>query len=202
MPSSNCCFLTCIQVSLEVGKVVWYSYLLKNFSQFVVIHSVKSFCVVNETEADVFLEFSGFFYDSIDVSNLISDSSEFLQKFWEDSLLNLCIHNEVAQLCWALCDPMDCSQPGSTDFGILQARILERVAISFSRRSSQTRDWTQVSCTVGRHFTIWATKEVSCILIVLIIYTWKMLELVTKPNCHYPLKQNEDARAILIHDFN
>ena len=107
MSSSNCCFLTCIQVSLEVGKVVWYSYLLKNFSQFVVIHSVKSFSVVNETEVDFFLEFSGFSYDPIDVSNLISDSSEFWQKFWEDSLLNLCIHNEVAQLYWTLCDPMD-----------------------------------------------------------------------------------------------
>ena len=59
MSSSNCCFLTCIQASQEAGKVVWYSHLLKNFLQFVVIHTVKGFKVVNE--ADVFLELSCFF---------------------------------------------------------------------------------------------------------------------------------------------
>ena len=68
--------------------------------------------------------------------------------------------SEIAQLCPALWDPMDCSLPGSSILGIFQARILEWVAISFSRRSSQPRDWTQVSCTVGRCFTIWATSEV------------------------------------------
>ena len=55
--------------------VVWYSHLLNNFSQFVVIHTVKGFSVVNEAEVDVFLEFSCFFYDPTDVSNLISGSS-------------------------------------------------------------------------------------------------------------------------------
>ena len=59
MSGSNCCFLTCIQ---EAVKVVWYSHLLKNFPQFVVIHTVKGFSVVNETEVDVFLEFSSFFF--------------------------------------------------------------------------------------------------------------------------------------------
>ena len=68
--------------------------------------------------------------------------------------------SEIAQLCPALWDPMDCSLPGSSILGIFQARILEWVAISFSRRSSQPRDWTQVSCTVGRCFTIWATSKV------------------------------------------
>ena len=59
-----------------------------------------------------------------------------------------------------LCGPMDFSLPGSSVHGILlQARILEWVAISFSRRSSQPRDWTQVSCIAGRFFTIWATRE-------------------------------------------
>ena len=57
-------------------------------------------------------------------------------------------------------DPMDCSLPGSSVHGIFQARILEWVAISFSGRSSRLRDWTQVSCIVGRHFTVWATREV------------------------------------------
>ena len=59
-----------------------------------------------------------------------------------------------------LCDPMDCSQPGFSIHGIFQARVLEWVAISFSRGSSRPRDWTQVSCIAGRHFTIWATREV------------------------------------------
>ena len=59
-----------------------------------------------------------------------------------------------------LCDPVDCSLPGSSIHGIFQARILEWVAISFSRRSSRPRDWTQVSRIVGRCFTIWTTREV------------------------------------------
>ena len=67
--------------------------------------------------------------------------------------------SEVAQSCPALCDPMDGSLPGSSVYGILQARILEWVAISFSRRYSQPKDWTRVSHIVGRCFTIWATKE-------------------------------------------
>ena len=68
--------------------------------------------------------------------------------------------SEVAQSCPTLCDPMDSSLPGSFVHGIFQARILEWVAISFSRRSSRPRDWTWVSLIVGRHFTIWATREV------------------------------------------
>ena len=65
--------------------------------------------------------------------------------------------SEVAQSCPTLWDPMDCSLPCSSIHGILQARVLKWVAISFSRGSSQPRDWTWV---VGRHFTIWATREV------------------------------------------
>ena len=72
---SNYCFLTCIQISQEAGQVVWYSHVFKNFPQFVLIHTVKGFSVVNETEVDVFLELSCFFYDPADVSNLISGSS-------------------------------------------------------------------------------------------------------------------------------
>ena len=70
-----CSFLTCIQVSQEARKVVWYFHLFKNFPQFVVIHTVKGFSVVNE--ADVFLEFSCFFYDPSDVGNLIAGSPAF-----------------------------------------------------------------------------------------------------------------------------
>ena len=54
MSSSNCCFLTCIQISQEAGQVVWYSHPLKNFPQFVVIHTVKGFSVVNEAEVNFF----------------------------------------------------------------------------------------------------------------------------------------------------
>ena len=77
MSSSNCCFLTCIQISQEAGKVVWYSHLWKNFPQFVAIHTVKGFSVVSEAEVDVFLELSCIFYDPTDVSNLICGSSAF-----------------------------------------------------------------------------------------------------------------------------
>ena len=67
---------------------------------------------------------------------------------------------EVAQSCPTLCDPMDCSLQCSSVHGIIQARVLEWVAISFSRGSSQPRDRTWVSCIAGRCFTIWATREV------------------------------------------
>ena len=71
------CFLTCIQISQEAGKVVWYSHLFKNFPQFVVIHTVKGFSIVNETEIEVFLKFPWFFYNPGNVGNLISGSSSF-----------------------------------------------------------------------------------------------------------------------------
>ena len=77
MSSSNCCFLTCMQISQEAGKVVWYSLLFKTFSQFVVIHTIKGFGIVNKAEVDVFLELSCFFNEPKDVRNLISGSSVF-----------------------------------------------------------------------------------------------------------------------------
>ena len=77
MFSSNYCFLTCTKISHEADKVVWYSHLLKNFTQFVVIHTVKGFSIVDEAEVGVFLEFCFFFYDSVDVGNLTSGSSAF-----------------------------------------------------------------------------------------------------------------------------
>ena len=72
MSGSNCCFLSCIKVPQEAGKVVWYSHLFKNFAQLVVIHTVKGFSLVNETELDVFLQFPCFLYDPMDVGNLIT----------------------------------------------------------------------------------------------------------------------------------
>src|SRR5574337_204180 len=84
MSSSNCCFLTCIQISQEADQVVWYSHLFQNFLQFVVIHTVKGFGIVNKAEIDVF---SGtlLFRDLSDVDNLISRSSSFSK-----SSLNIC----------------------------------------------------------------------------------------------------------------
>ena len=69
----------------------------------------------------------------------------------------------VAQSCLTLCNPMDCSPPGSYVQGILQARILEWVAIPFSRESFWPRDRTQVSCIAGRYFTIWVTRDTFCL---------------------------------------
>ena len=95
MPSFNCCFLTCIQISQEAGQVVWYYHLLRNFPQFAVIHTVKGFGVVNKAEVDVSLELPYFFYDPMDVGNLISGfsalskSSLYIWKFLVHILLKL-----------------------------------------------------------------------------------------------------------------
>ena len=77
MSSANCCFLSCIQVSQEAGQVVWSSHLFQNFPQFIMIHTVKGFGLVNKAEIDVFLELSCFFNDPADAGNLISGSSAF-----------------------------------------------------------------------------------------------------------------------------
>ena len=76
MSGFNCCLLT-IQISQEVGKVVWYFHLFKNFPLFAVIHTVRGFVVVNKAEVDVFLELPGFFDDPRDVGNFISGSCAF-----------------------------------------------------------------------------------------------------------------------------
>ena len=92
------------------------------------------------------------------------------RKFWEGS-------SEVAQSCPTLCDPMDCSPPGSLVHGIFQAWILEWVAISFSRGSSLPRDRTQVSRVVGRRFTIWATREAQVLYnISTFLRKWRPIE--------------------------
>ena len=75
MPGSNFCFFTYIQVSQEAGKVFWYSHLIKNFSQFVVIHTVKDFLIISE--AYIFLELPCFLYDPTNIDKLISGFSAF-----------------------------------------------------------------------------------------------------------------------------
>ena len=142
MSGSNCCFLIYIQVLQEVGKVIWYSHLFQNFPQLVVIHTVKAFSLVSEAETDDFLEFSFFFYDLMDVDNLITGSSAFskpsidIWKFLVHILLKPSLKDfehyltsmgnecncpvvwtffcccSVAQSCLTLFDLMDCSMPG------------------------------------------------------------------------------------------
>ena len=92
MSGSRCCFLTPIQISQEAGKVVWYSHLFKNMPQFVVIHTDKGFGVVNKAEVDVFLKLSCFFYDPMDVANLVSGSTAFAKSsldIWKFSIHKL-----------------------------------------------------------------------------------------------------------------
>ena len=98
MSGSNCCFLICIQISQKAGKVLWYFHVVKKFSQFVVIHTVKGFSVVKE-KVDVFLEFTCFFYVITDVGDLISGSSTFsksslnIWKFSDHVLLKPTLEN-------------------------------------------------------------------------------------------------------------
>ena len=94
--------------------------------------------------------------------------------------------SEVAQLCPTLCDPVDCSLSGSSVHGILQVRILEWVAISFSRGSSWPRDWTQVSCIAGRCFNLWATREAPMLftLIQTMVKVMKIMETSFKVPIH------------------
>ena len=89
MSGSNCCFLTYINVSQESYNVVWYSHLFMNFLQFVVIHTVKGFNVVNEAEVGLFLEFC-FFYNPTHAGNLISDPPAFSKT--NLNILNFSVH--------------------------------------------------------------------------------------------------------------
>ena len=94
MSSSNCCFLTCIQISQEAGQLVWYSHLFQNFPQFIVIHTVKVFGIVNEAEVDVFSGALASLMNqrTLDAGNSISGSSAFSKSslnIWKFSVLVL-----------------------------------------------------------------------------------------------------------------
>ena len=99
MSGCNCCFLTCIPISQEAGQVVWYSHLFQNFSQFIVIHTVKGLGLVNKAEVNIFLELSCLFCDPMDIGNLISGSTAFsktslnIWKFMDDVLLKPGLEN-------------------------------------------------------------------------------------------------------------
>ena len=96
MSSSNCCFLICIQISQEAGKVVWYSHLFKNFSHFVVIYTVKGFGIVNKPDVDVFLQLSCVFNDPTDAGIWSLVPLPFLNRIWTSEsvhiLLNISVH--------------------------------------------------------------------------------------------------------------
>ena len=100
--------MTYIQVSQEASKIVWYSHLFKNFPQFLVIHTVKGFGIVNKAEIDVFLELSCFFDDPVDVGNLISGSSAFSKKslnIWKFTIHRTplqysCLENPMDRGAW------------------------------------------------------------------------------------------------------
>ena len=103
----------------------------------------------------------------INMTIIVYDIKKFSDSFitvysqlpWSNPIKYTESESEVAQSCLTLCDTMDCNLPGSSVHGILRARILEWVTISFSRGSSQPRDWTQVSHIGGRCFNLWATRE-------------------------------------------
>ena len=109
MSSSNCYFLTCMQISQEAGQVVWYSHLFQNFPRFIVIHTVKGFGIVNKAEIDVFLELPCFFDNPVDVDILISGSSAILKsslniwKFKVHVLLKPGLENYFASM-WDECN--------------------------------------------------------------------------------------------------
>ena len=128
MSSSNYCFLTCIQISQEAGQLFWYSHLFQNFTQFAVIHIVKDFGIVNKAEVDVFLEFSCFFNDSMDVGNLVSGSSAFsksslnIWKFMVHILLKPGLENfeHYFASTWDECNCAALSQHNLLGFEIIQ----------------------------------------------------------------------------------
>ena len=140
--------------------MIWYSNLFKNFPQFAAIHTVKGITVVSEAEVDIFLEFSCFFYDPINVDNLISGSSTFsksslnIWKFLVHILLKFsfsCV--QLFGTLWTI------AHQAALSMGILQASILEWAAMPSSRESFQPRYWLQVSHTAGRFFANWSTRE-------------------------------------------
>ena len=89
--------------------------------------------------------------------------------------------------CQTLCDPMDCSLPGSSLHGILQPRVLEWVAISFSTGSSQPRVQTRVSCIPGRRFNLWATRRsLLIIFFILLLFTQSCPTLCNPMDCSMP----------------
>ena len=152
MSSSNCCIMTCIQISQEAGQVVWYSHFLNNFPQSVVIHTVKGFGIVNKQKYMFFWNSLIFLMVQRILAVWFLVPLSFLNPAWISGrswfpycwslawrilsiTLLACAAAAAAkslQSCPTLCDSIDGSPPGVPVPGILQARTLEWVAISFS----------------------------------------------------------------------
>ena len=103
MSSSNCCFVTCIQISQEAGQVVWYSHLFQNFPQFILIHTVKGFGIVNKAEIDVF------FWNSLSflmiqqmLTNWSLVSLSFLNPAWTSGSSQFTYCWRLAQRLWGI----------------------------------------------------------------------------------------------------
>ena len=142
MSNSNCCFLTCTQISQEGDQEVWYSHLFQSLPQFTVTHTVEGFGTVSKTEADVFLELSLFWCWQFDFWFFCLFCIQLnLWKFMTHILLKPGLENsehhfaaaaaKSLQSCPSLCDPIDGSPPGSRPWDS-PGKTLERVAISFS----------------------------------------------------------------------
>ena len=145
-------FLSCLSVVSAVPAMLGCGDLLCE-----VFHSTESsYYGTNPRLGDLVSFFTEVIWTKINCFTLLiflGQNSEAPMCF---AWLVLCL---VTQSCLTLCDPMDCSPPGSSVHGILQARILEWVAMPSSGESSQPRDQTQVSRIAGRCFTLWATRE-------------------------------------------
>ena len=103
MSTSNCCFLTCMQVSQEAGQVVWYSHLFQNFPQFIVIHTVEDFGIVNKGEIDVFWNSLAF---SMSQQMLAIVYAKCLPRYQTTTKLptnNTCCSYPLWSLCWQRC---------------------------------------------------------------------------------------------------
>ena len=126
---------------------------------------------------------------------------KYLQSEWYSLMYES--ESEVAQSCPTLCDPVDCSPPGSSVHGVLQARILEWVAISFSRGSSRPRNRTHVSRIAGRRFNLWATREAPLMYGPLIyvwspyiVYRWEIQPYMISLSCFEELSLNTSSNII------
>ena len=117
-------------------------------------------------EYSCFENFWVLIYNTVNIKNITHILKalvifESLKESWDEQICETLLsrHERHAEFRLTLCNPMDCSLSGSSVHGILQARMLEWVSIPFSRRSSQPRDQTQVSCIAAKFFTVWATRE-------------------------------------------
>ena len=166
-------------------SLLWGIFLTQGSNQGLLLCRQSLYCLNHqEIPENTFYTYCSFKIIAIIIS-IARDFSYFSKK-----KKMLYILSEVAQSCPTLCDPMDFSLPGSSIHGIFQARILEWVAISFSRGTSRPRDWTQVSCIVGRRLTVWVTREahyisniwnyfISCISVYFIFFVVSNMHLKT-----------------------